>query len=342
MTSTIDRSNNIASLHIDTNTTNTNTYTNNNENGNSQNGSRITTLSSPSSTILKTFQHTIITLNSYITQSSSADSTSSTKLIAPAALKLTSPATFRARTENPKDFNGWCELLAELLNDSTLYYDIKDYFLDYKNGQMDDTLCQALYELVNLQSLNKNQRSQPLTVVSATVLQILPLLIYTLISRQSQSPPVSAPGVAAVLLAVTKPEINEISEEKTLQVCEIALRRYVDNISYMSLSSHKIFCVLARLLVDRSNSDLNTTSTSTNPMSRSLSQLQGFSSWSHTYILSNELLSELVHALTYCTSNSFTKNAALTALSYIHCRAIEDLIPNVLLQTTVLLEKQSL
>ena len=56
------------------------------------------------------------------------------------------------------------------------------------------------------------------------------------------------------------------------------------------------------------------------------------------YQLNAQLLQDLLVGLTYCACYPGTKSLSLLSLRAIHCRAVEELMPAVLLQTTAILE----
>ena len=56
------------------------------------------------------------------------------------------------------------------------------------------------------------------------------------------------------------------------------------------------------------------------------------------YQLTAQLLQDLLIGLTYCACYPGTKSLSLLSLRAIHCRAVEELMPAVLLQTTAILE----
>ena len=56
------------------------------------------------------------------------------------------------------------------------------------------------------------------------------------------------------------------------------------------------------------------------------------------YQLTAQLLQDLLIGLTYCACYPHTKSLSLLSLRAIHCRAVEELMPAVLLQTTAILE----
>jgi hypothetical protein len=56
------------------------------------------------------------------------------------------------------------------------------------------------------------------------------------------------------------------------------------------------------------------------------------------YVLTVSLLQDLLVGLTYCACYPGTKALSLLSLRAIHCRAVEELMPQVLLQTTAILE----
>ena len=56
------------------------------------------------------------------------------------------------------------------------------------------------------------------------------------------------------------------------------------------------------------------------------------------YQLTAQLLQDLLVGLTYCACYPGTKSLSLLSLRAIHCRAVEELMPAVLLQTTAILE----
>ena len=56
------------------------------------------------------------------------------------------------------------------------------------------------------------------------------------------------------------------------------------------------------------------------------------------YELTGQLMEDLLGGLMYCGCYPGTKQLALLGLRAVHCRAVEELNPQVLLQTTAILE----
>lgn len=155
--------------------------------------------------------------------------------------------------------------------------------------------------------------------------------------------------------------LTSLDLESVSVLSSVVLAVLVGRMSLMNKNCAQQFCALSIKLLSSNESDevLNHSNNQAGNETTELSLLN----WKHTqgesinhrYNLSNDLLQVIVVGLTFCLSgfpaaqtihHSINQtsdligiqNLALISLRGVHCRAVEELLPEILLQTTPLLE----
>ena len=186
---------------------------------------------------------------------------------------------------------------------------------------------------------------------------------------QQQSP--LSPSSASPL-----PSLSDLSGSSVLLLVHVVLQWYLSRISAVSLLSQQQFCYLCAILCDNhSQGEIHRTLRDYSfQWTADWEQQMAASGKKHVrlrdrrqqqhsdeaavagggggaedeaedserngprYVLTVSLLQDLLVGLTYCACYPGTKTLSLLSLRAIHCRAVEELMPQVLLQTTAILE----
>lgn len=151
------------------------------------------------------------------------------------------------------------------------------------------------------------------------------------------------------------PAITDLSQTSINNLIHVCLWRYVHSLAIFPLWSQQQFCYCAYLLADSGFSKVNTL---THCIDDALPSLLSDMTWNinwlqrittHTatsspstekprFIIQSPILLALVQGLAFCSQYPGTKPLALLGLRQVHCRAIEEVSSDVLLQTSVLLD----
>jgi len=173
-----------------------------------------------------------------------------------------------------------------------------------------------------------------------------------------------SPSSSSSLVGSSLPVISDLNGSNVLVLVHVVLSWYLLHISAVSLLSQQQFCYLCAILCDNH---------SEGEIHRTLKEFvfQWTADWEQQmvtggkkhvkvkvkrqlddgeeeqedgekngprYVLTVSLLQDLLVGLTYCACYPGTKSLSLLSLRAIHCRAVEELMPHVLLQTTAILE----
>jgi len=130
--------------------------------------------------------------------------------------------------------------------------------------------------------------------------------------------------------------IKSLSLKSTLQLVHVCLQRYNYNIARMCHLSHQQICaVAARLSAVGLQGDC-------------LKDVEHLMVWKwrwayspFKYSLNSAVLQDFLQSVAFCTNTSWARPIATVALWHVHSRALQDLLPEVLLCSTCLLEEVS-